>query len=76
MSACTNCNYHVMLFFTGTTVKFGCQPEMGILQVRDTALQSHFHACRIGSLSRVHVFSMCSLIFIFESVQINQHQDN
>ena len=57
MSACTNCNYHVIvvfLFFVGTTVKSECQPipaGMGVLQVKDTAL--HFHACRIGSLSRV-----------------------
>ena len=59
MIACTNSNYHVMvvfLFFVGTTVKFGHQPipaEMGVLQVRDTALHPHFHACRIVSLSCV-----------------------
>ena len=59
MSACTNCNYHAFFFFVGTTVKSKCQPipaEMGVLQVKVTAL--HFHACRIGSLSHVlYVFS-------------------
>ena len=78
MSACINCNYHVMdlvvfLFFVGTTVKFGYQPILTEWESDKTALQSHFHRCRIGSQSSVlYVFSN----FISEIVQINQHCGN